>query len=81
MMTDEIAVRVESRVEAEWLWSRLLGARIESEPLRVVIDPTPSVDSRLARVIDTVRDGIRLRALRGAELDHDGHTIDLTPVG
>ena len=68
----EIAVRVDSRVEAEWLWSRLLGARIEEEPLRVVLDPSSEADAGVVRVIEAVERGLRLRALRRAELWHDG---------
>jgi hypothetical protein len=71
----EISVRVGSRAEAEWLWSRFLGARIESEPLRVVIDPSPA--DRLSRVIETVQRGLRSRTLTGAELEHEGHTYPL----
>ena len=31
--------RVASRADAEWLWSRFVGARIEESPLRVVVEP------------------------------------------
>ena len=63
----EISVRVESRAEAEWLWSRLLGARIEDEPLRVVIDSSPSLEARRVRVLATLEvDGRTFR------LDTDG---------
>jgi hypothetical protein len=76
----EISVRVGSRAEAEWLWSRFVGARIESEPIRVVIDPSPA--DRLSRVVETVQRGLRARTLTDAELVHDGRTyaLDTAPA-
>ena len=59
----EISVRVESRAEAEWLWSRLLGARIEDAPLRVV------VDARLGGVHEAIERGLRQRMLTRAWLE------------
>src|SRR5437868_5966255 len=46
----EISVRVGSRAEAEWLWSRLLGARILDRPLRVVLEAHPAPDDVVAHV-------------------------------
>jgi hypothetical protein len=62
----EISVRVESRAEAEWLWSRLLGARILEGPLRVVLDAQPAPDARLAAVRDAIDRGVRQRMLHRA---------------
>jgi hypothetical protein len=75
----EISVRVESRAEAEWLWSRLLGARIEDGPIRVVLGPFPAGDSHLARVLDAVEQGLRLRSLSRARLEHEGRTWSVPP--
>jgi len=59
----EISVRVGSRAEAEWLWSRLLGARILDGPLRVVLEAHPAPEVRLAAVRDAVERGLRQRML------------------
>ncbi|HEY2074392.1 MAG TPA: hypothetical protein VGG88_12520 [Gaiellaceae bacterium] len=57
---------VGSRAEAEWLWSRLVGARIEEEPLRVVAPTRGS-----ARLIEAVELGRALRVLQNARLSLD----------
>jgi hypothetical protein len=65
----EISVRVESRAEAEWLWSRLLGAQILDGPLRVVLEAQPAPDARLAAVRDAIDRGLRQRTLNRAWLE------------
>ena len=65
----EISVRVGSRAEAEWLWSRLLGARILDGPLRVVLEAHPAPDARLAAVREAVERGLRQRMLDRAWLE------------
>jgi hypothetical protein len=65
----EISVRVGSRAEAEWLWSRLLGAQILEAPLRVVLDAHPAPDARLAAVRDAIDRGLRQRTLNLAWLE------------
>ena len=62
-------MRVGSRAEAEWLWSRLLGARILDWPLRVVLEAHPAPDARLAAVRDAVERGLRQRMLDRAWLE------------
>ena len=59
-------MRVGSRAEAEWLWSRLLGARILDRPLRVVLEAHPAPDARLAAVRDAIERGLRQRMLERA---------------
>lgn len=62
-------MRVGSRAEAEWLWSRLLGAQIRDRPLRVVLEARLEPEARLAAVRDAVERGLRQRALRRAWLE------------
>ncbi|MDE3190172.1 MAG: hypothetical protein KGL94_05050 [Acidobacteriota bacterium] len=57
-----------TRAEAEWLWSRIVGARIEEEPLRVVATGVPQGSARL---IEAVELGRALRVLRDARLALD----------
>lgn len=59
---------VGTRAEAEWLWSRIVGARIEEEPLRVV---APGVPQGSARLIEAVELGRALRILQNARLSLD----------
>ena len=68
----QVAALVGSRAEAEWLWSRLLGARIEEEPLRVV---APDVRQGTARLVEAVELGRALRVLQDARL-----SLDTTPA-
>jgi hypothetical protein len=68
----EISVRVGSRAEAEWLWSRLLGAQILDGPLRVVLEALPAPDARLAAVRDAIDRGLRQRTLNRAWLEPAG---------
>ncbi|HEY2542250.1 MAG TPA: hypothetical protein VGH92_04290 [Gaiellaceae bacterium] len=63
-----MAALVGSRAEAEWLWSRLVGARIEEEPLRVV---APALPQGSARLIEAVELGRALRVLESARLSLD----------
>jgi hypothetical protein len=65
----EISVRVGSRAEAEWLWSRLLGAQILDGPLRVVLEAHPAADARLAAVREAIDRGLRQRTLDRAWLE------------
>jgi hypothetical protein len=64
----QVAALVGSRAEAEWLWSRLLGARIEEEPLRVV---AADVRQGTARLVEAVELGRALRVLQDARLSLD----------
>ena len=61
-VVEPISVRVASRADAEWLWSRFVGARIEESPLRVVVEPA----SQLERVLETIDRGLRQRTLSDA---------------
>jgi hypothetical protein len=63
-----VAAVVGTRAEAEWLWSRLLGARIEEEPLRVV---APDARRGTARLVEAVELGRALRVLQDARLSLD----------
>ena len=62
-------MRVGSRAEAEWLWSRLLGARILDRPLRVVVEAHPAPDARLAEVREAVERGLGQRMLDRARFE------------
>lgn len=64
----QVAAVVGTRAEAEWLWSRLLGARIEEEPLRVV---APGIPRGTARLIEAVELGRALKVLQDARLSLD----------
>ena len=65
---ERVAAVVGSRAEAEWLWSRILGASIEESPLRVVVTGVPQGTKRL---IEAVELGRALRILRDAQLSLD----------
>ena len=62
---DQVSAVVGTRAEAEWLWSRIVGARIEEAPLRVV---APGVPQGTARLIEAVELGRALRILQDARL-------------
>jgi hypothetical protein len=64
----QVAALVGSRAEAEWLWSRVVGARIEEEPLRVV---APTLPQGGARLIEAVELGRALEVLQNARLSLD----------
>ena len=64
----QLAAVVGTRAEAEWLWSRILGASIEEEPLRVVVH---GVRQGSARLIEAVELGRALRILHDARLSLD----------
>jgi len=65
---NQVAAVVGTRAEAEWLWSRIVGARIEEEPLRVVAAGVPQ---GTARLIEAVELGRALRVLQHARLSLD----------
>lgn len=69
---EQVAAVVGTRAEAEWLWSRIVGARIEEEPLRVVATGVPRGSARL---IEAVELGRALRVLRDARLSLDSTRV------